>query len=478
LRTAWEKWKLEHYGAHYAIGSTAMARLTFNTAASREYFESERLNWLRLRIERGVVTLRPAANSRGDDTVIRIERRPRGIVAEIDDERFSKRLMQRLVRAGLTEDQPYFLLAPASYGWIGIDHLPGMKPPQRQAIMVVSNFDETETTVQVVTRPAADVFDFSRWQRFLRGVNAGRAVDALGWDEIEQMIREAAFLIGRPRRGRESRARVSATKLMNAVKRRAPTLVEWEEQHPELGRQVSNLLVDVGIALPEPEADVIPIRGRRRTEKPQPVVTEEEVEQALESVSVFDTVVPEAEPEPEDLPPPPRKASRRRPRRSVQEPVEVVEVVEVVETVEVELSDEVVDEVVEPPPDEPPDEVVEPPPVAEEDSASNDTQEASEETTVQPTDEDHLTKWREMFGEDAPPPTDDQPEEFDQDDVMSDETQDEPEEPQSSEESESEFDEPPDQTTHQQTDDADPKPDEGEDDQPEVPHDRHHIDTE
>src|SRR5882672_6244445 len=125
-----------------------MTRLTFNTAAAREYFESDRLNWLRLRIERGVVTLRPAANSRGDDEVIHIERRPRGIVAEIEEGRFSKRLMQRLFRAGLSDEQPYFLLAPAPYGWIGIDHLPGMKPPQRQAVLVVSSFETAEEAPQ------------------------------------------------------------------------------------------------------------------------------------------------------------------------------------------------------------------------------------------------------------------------------------------------------------------------------------------
>ena len=81
--------------------SEALAKLTFNSTATKEVF-TEAARGLRLRIERGTVTFR-AAQRRGDD-VIAIERQKRGVMVPVTPGQ--KRLLERLYKAGLTEEQP------------------------------------------------------------------------------------------------------------------------------------------------------------------------------------------------------------------------------------------------------------------------------------------------------------------------------------------------------------------------------------
>src|SRR6476660_6640963 len=114
----------------------SLARLTFNAAATREVFADE-AKGLRLRIERGKVSFRSATVRRGVD-VIAIERRARGVTVPVDQGH--RALLQRLFRAGLSEDRPFFTLEPMPRGWFGIIHYPETEHPPRLPMLTVSGF--------------------------------------------------------------------------------------------------------------------------------------------------------------------------------------------------------------------------------------------------------------------------------------------------------------------------------------------------
>lgn len=257
-----------------------VARLTFNTAAAHQYFDSDSQG-IRLRIERGVVTFRAMRSVRGAD-VIAIERRPKkGIFADIKpDAEFAKLLMRRLFRAGLTEDKPYFALAPEPRGWFGVDHLSEPAAPPGQAIMVVSDFEPPPVPV-----------DMALWQKFRRALMNERPIDEGLWTPVRRMIRSAKQITARPQRGRLSQERILATKLVTAVEKNAILIQVWGDRQPEFGNEVVTLFDEIGIiphelatAAPEATPDTTPLM-RRRPRRTAPEPTTEPVENPAQVVA-------------------------------------------------------------------------------------------------------------------------------------------------------------------------------------------------
>jgi hypothetical protein len=166
--------------------------------------------------------------------------------------------MQRLFRAGLTQEQPYFLVEPVARGWYGIQHLPSDHPPQRQAIMVVSEFDPPPIPV-----------DMPLWQRFRRALNTQKAIDPEQWQQIHRMVLSAVRLVARPQRGgRVSAERQAAQRLLTAVEHNESLLMGWAQQEPEVVAEVRDMLVQVTGHEPE-EPEVVPFA------RPQPEAHED-----------------------------------------------------------------------------------------------------------------------------------------------------------------------------------------------------------
>lgn len=278
--------------------TAALARLTFNAAAQGTYFESKQ--WLRMRIEGGTITLRPATSSRGADPAVELERRPRGgLVVDLPDDKFSNRILRWLVRAGLSENEPHFHLQPAAYGWIGLAHAEGEKT-LRTPMVTVSDFTMPE-------KPAARAnHNIQRWQRFMRAI-AKHGPDEVGWPAIREMLLAAKEMTARRQRGRQSAARIEAEKLLASVGRRANQLMEWQDRHPEL--MMGALLEALEIPVPEREVEqVVPEdfvqeetkAKRSRKSKAEPEPEPEPVEEAeLESVDDTETEAAADDPEPE-----------------------------------------------------------------------------------------------------------------------------------------------------------------------------------
>lgn len=262
-----------------------LARLTFNASAVREYFGDE-TKGVRLRIEQRLVTFHSVKIKRGAD-VLAIERRPRGVTLDVDPtELLARRLMQRLFKAGLTEEQPHFVLEPAARGWFSIDHLGDEPPPQRAAVMTVSDFEPPPLPV-----------DMTLWRRFLRTISANKAVDEETWLDVRRMVLGAQQVMDRPQRGRASQARTLATQLTNGVARNAQKLLDWAEAQPEFTSQVVHLLKRIGVEIEgEPEAP----------------------EEAVEAAGGHEE--PEVEQEVVEEPPPPRKRPARRKRAAKPKP--------------------------------------------------------------------------------------------------------------------------------------------------------------
>lgn len=237
-----------------------LARLTFNTAAARQLFD-ESTKGIRLRIEHGVVGFRPSASLRGTD-VIALERRPRrGVYVDIISGQESKKLMGRLFRAGLTEEEPYFSLEPQTRGWFGIDHVAD-QPDPRHPMMTVSEFEQPP--------PPVDLF---AWRRFMRLLSNQKRVDADLWNLIRRMVRGAAQVTAKPHRGRVSQARLDAETLTKAAGKSGLQLRALSERQPEYDSDVTALLVDLGI-----EDEVAELTPRRRRSAPEPLPDEPETE--------------------------------------------------------------------------------------------------------------------------------------------------------------------------------------------------------
>ncbi len=262
-----------------------LATLTFNTLATREMF-TERAKGLQLHIERGVVTLRSASRAYGDD-IIAIERRPRGVVAPVNT--VHRRLLQRLFKAGLTAEQPYFVLEPISGKWVGIAHYPFDHPPQGQLVLAVSNFE-----------PPPVAMEMPLWQRFHRVLSKERRIDESLWQPLYRMILSAVAITARPQRGPIGMQRVTAGKLLGLVRRNAAHLQRLAERQPELARNVAELLTKVGVeaVIPQTLAPVDPerptARRMRRTWYTNPRFVEPEP--APEPEPVVETVPVEAVP--------------------------------------------------------------------------------------------------------------------------------------------------------------------------------------
>lgn len=271
-----------------------LARLTFNPAAMRQLFD-ESTKGVRLRIEHGVVGFRPSATLRGAD-VVAIERRPRrGAYMDIISGQDSKKLMTRLFRAGLTEEQPYFSLEPQARGWFVVGHIVE-QPDPRQPLMVVSEFETPPPPVDLLV-----------WRRFLRAITTGKTVEVALWTLIRRMIRGAVQMTAKPQRGRLSQARLDAESLVKAAGKNGLSLRTFAERQPEYDNDVMVLLTDLGI---EDEAAEMPPR-RRRGAEPEPPV-EPELDTAITEIVTEVVVRPkrrrkavpvyEPEPAPEELP--------------------------------------------------------------------------------------------------------------------------------------------------------------------------------
>ena len=248
-----------------------LARLTFNATAMREYIGDD-AKGVRLKIERNAVTFRPANSLRGVD-VIAIERRPRGTIAELARGMLSRRLLQRLFKAGLNAKQPYFVLEPVGRGWFGIDHLSDQQAPIKQPLMVVSDFVPPPTAI-----------DMTAWQRFLRLVTAGRSpIPEETWKSIDQMVRSAEQIVAR--KGRRTQERDAAERLLGGVERNAPKLLAWGDRQPEYATAVTDLLTRLGIELPEAPAAEVAVEVEAIEEAPEQEAPEPppEVPQAREA---------------------------------------------------------------------------------------------------------------------------------------------------------------------------------------------------
>ena len=282
-----------------------LARLTFNAAAMRDYIGDD-AQGVRLRIERSEVAFRPAKSLRGVD-VIAIERRPRGTTVDIGRGMLPRRLMQRLFKAGLTENQPYFVVGPVARGWFGIEHVPDQQAPPRQPLMVVSDFDMPPSTI-----------DLTLWQRFMRLVTAGRTIPDETWKPVAEMVRSAEQVV--TRKGRRTQEKDAAERLIGGIARNAQKLLYWSERQPEYAAEVTGLMTRLGIEM-ETEAAT------------ETVAEEEPPEEPAEDV-------PEA-PEVQEAAPPRRTRRRKSRGFSPTEPATVerepwivdVEVEEVVITV-------------------------------------------------------------------------------------------------------------------------------------------------
>lgn len=279
-----------------------LARLTFNPAAMRQLFD-ESTKGVRLRIEHGVVGFRPSASVRGADVILLERRHRRGVDVDIVSGQDAKKLMTRLFRAGLTEDQPYFSLEPQARGWFGIAHVVE-QPDPRQPLLLVSDFESPP--------PPVDLFE---WRRFMRIVNSGKAVDADLWAMIRRMVRGAVQVTAKPQRGRLSQIRLDAEALVKAAAKNGLSLLALAQRQPDYASDVTALLADLGI---EDDVEREPPR-RRRASTPEPVPDEPEP-------------APPDEPEPPPPPPEPEtstetetsvvalRAKRRRKHIPVYEP--------------------------------------------------------------------------------------------------------------------------------------------------------------
>lgn len=217
-----------------------LARLTFNAVATREFF-GDRSKGVKLRIEGRVLTFHSSNTATGAE-VIAIERKPRGLVADVPDDRLSRQVMQRLFRAGLTEDRPYFVLEATSRGWFGVEHVPEGAPPQRQSIMVVSHFD-----------PPPVPIDMAVWTKFRRTLAANRSIDETLWNDLRAMLRSAIQQTRKPQRGRVSEKRALAEKLLGAFRRSLGLVVEWRDRQPEHAPDITAMLKELGIKPSEVE---------------------------------------------------------------------------------------------------------------------------------------------------------------------------------------------------------------------------------
>ena len=272
-----------------------LARLTFNAAAMRDYI-GEEAKGVRVKIERGVVTLRPAKTVRGVD-VIAIERRPRGTLADIGRGVFPRRLIQSLFKAGLSETRPYFVLGTAGRGWLGIEHLPDQQPPPRHALMVVSDFDTPAKAPAKAPakRASPGTIDLLLWQKFLRALTAERVIPEETWTAVYGMIQSAEEIAARKIRGRQSQERVAAERLLAGVVRHNDKLLAWAERQQEFADDVLALLPRLGVEMT--------IEGAEEPPEPEAALETQEAQELPEEA-------PEAAPPVEVRPRRPRRKSR------------------------------------------------------------------------------------------------------------------------------------------------------------------------
>jgi len=278
----------------------SLAKLSFNAAATREVFADE-AKGLRLRIERGKVAFRSATARRGAD-VIAIERRARGVTVPVDHSH--KQLLQRLFRAGLSEERPFFTLEPMPRGWFGILHYPEAEHPPRQPMLTVSGFQPPPTAVDMIA-----------WRRFQRILASDRPIDDALWQETRKMILGAVTTTTRPARGRPSGDRLAASRLLDIVKRNMAQFIDWGNRQPEFLPEVNDLLTKVGVV----PSDQVQIRARP-TVKPE--VTEEEEAAVITPAYVRQVVAESQREEPEET-----EETEPRPRRPRRKPPQLAPVI-------------------------------------------------------------------------------------------------------------------------------------------------------
>jgi len=276
-----------------------LARLTFNALATRAFF-TDRTNGVRLRIEAGVVAFRPVIARRGVD-ILTIERRTRGVVADVPRDALTRRLMTRLFKAGLSDDQPYFTLQPSTpRGWFSLDHHPAEQPPQRLPLMVVTEFD-----------PPPIAIDMGLWRRLQRALAGPKPVSPTLWQDFMTMFHSAVRMTERSTRGRKSSERIQAEKLLVTIERSVGDFQTLAINQPELAEDVASLLFSVTGESTVDDTDNSVIEfpaGRSKHDRP-PEIDRQFVEQVLADTA-------EAEPPAEK---PKRRARRKWPDATEEE---------------------------------------------------------------------------------------------------------------------------------------------------------------
>ena len=246
-----------------------LARLTFNAVATRAFF-TDRTKGVRLRIESGVVAFRPVVARRGED-ILALERRPRGVIAEVARDPLTRRLMRRLFKAGLSESQPYFKLEESTpRGWFSLNHHPADLPPQRQPLMVVSDFEPPLVTI-----------DMGLWRRLQRAMASTQPVAMPLWQDFMEMFHSAVRMTERTTRGRKSSERIEAERLLAIIEQNVSEFHSLAAHQPEVADDVASLLFSVTGESVIDADDAVSGVGSSRDIQPKPEVSRQYVERVL-----------------------------------------------------------------------------------------------------------------------------------------------------------------------------------------------------
>jgi hypothetical protein len=220
------------------------------------------------------------AARRGVD-ILTLVRRPRGFIAEVARDPLTRRLMRRLFRAGLSENQPYFKLEESTpRGWFTLDHHPSDLPPQRQPLMVVSDFE-----------PPPVVIDMALWRRLQRAMAGTAPIATPLWHDFIAMFHTAVRLTEHQTRGRRSSERVQADTLLANIEANAAEFQALALAQPEVADDIANLLFSItGESVGDTDDTVIqfekppvvpPVVQTRRRRLDKPEVSRQYVEQVL-----------------------------------------------------------------------------------------------------------------------------------------------------------------------------------------------------
>lgn len=253
------------------------ARLTFNALAGRMFFRSAHRG-VDIQIERGKVLFHPSNRI----NPFPLEHRSRGgiTVDLLRKNSNADAIVSRLRRAGLTTEQPFFLVLPLEDGWFRLEHYPEEFAPNEPA-MRVWKFEEQEEekappprkaprkVMRQVAKPPQPESDMQLWRQLRRRVR-NKSLSNDEWGQFQDEIRSARKAVDeRPvTRGRVPRRIEQARAILADFERLLPDLESWAKTRPakdQLGALVQQALPqDVEPSHNEPPQRPVPERRPRQ----------------------------------------------------------------------------------------------------------------------------------------------------------------------------------------------------------------------